>query len=175
MPSTAAKRFNQAYLLDPSQSGVYQGFGAVVADRFKDFVYADELFRTAALMKMPSKALSADHGRMLLMAGRAAEAKPLLEAGIRADPDWAVPQANLAWASFWMGDLGAACRLALSVKGRDLQAVAADLLQLKQRAACRSASSDTAAPVTVQAVKSREPCVSGKVFGAGASGFCALN
>jgi Flp pilus assembly protein TadD len=128
---TAAKRFNQAFLLDPRLSGIYHGFAAVVAARFRDFDYADELFRIARRMDSPSPALSADHGRMLLMAGRPREARPLLERGVAENPDWAVPKTNLALAVLQLGDAAEACRLATQVSGRDLALVARDLAYVR--------------------------------------------
>jgi Flp pilus assembly protein TadD len=136
-PATAAKRFNQAFLLDPHQSGVYHGLAAVIADRFRDFAFSDELFRIAARMNAPARTLSADHGRMLLIAGRPGEAKPLLERGVRDNPDWAVPQSNLAFALLQTGDAAAACQIAARVGGRDLTAVERDLVLLKRQANCR--------------------------------------
>jgi Flp pilus assembly protein TadD len=133
---TAAKRFNQAYLLDPQESSIYQGFAAVVAERFQDYGYADELFRIAARMNSPSSVLSADHGRMLLMAGRPRDAKPLLEKAIQDDPEWAVPRSNLAWAVLLSGNSTQACRLAQEVKGRDMASVAQDVELLKQKGNC---------------------------------------
>jgi Flp pilus assembly protein TadD len=135
--ATAAKRFNQAFLLDPQQSGVYHGLAAVVADRFRDFDFADELFRVAARMKAPAQTLSADHGRVLLIAGRPSEAKPLLERAVRDNPDWAVPHSNLAFALLQTGDAAEACRAAAKVTGRDRAAVERDLALLKQQANCR--------------------------------------
>jgi Flp pilus assembly protein TadD len=134
--ATAAKRFNQAFLLDPKDSSVYHGFAAVAASRFQDSEFADELFQIAARMNSPSRTLSADHGRMLLMAGRLVEAKPLLERAVRDNPDWAVPRSNLALAVFRMGDVAEACRLARNVKGRDMASVESDLGLLKQWANC---------------------------------------
>jgi Flp pilus assembly protein TadD len=134
--STAAKRFNQAYLLDPQQSGIYHGFAMVVAARFKDFEYSDELFRVAARMKAPSLSLNADHGRTLLMAGRPNEAKPLLEKAVKDTPDWAVPRMNLAWAALLTGNKDEACRLIVLVKGQDLESVERDLALFKQKAGC---------------------------------------
>jgi Flp pilus assembly protein TadD len=134
--ATAAKRFNQAYLLDPRESIVYHGFAIIVAERFKDFDYADELFRVAARMNSPAVALSADHGRVLMMAGRPRDAKPLLEKAVRDDPGWAVPRSNLAWAAFLVGEPAEACRLALDVKGREIESVARDLDALRQKAKC---------------------------------------
>jgi Flp pilus assembly protein TadD len=133
---TAGRRFNQAFLLDPMESSIYQGFGAIAASRFKDFVFANELFLIAARMKSPLKTLAADHGRVLLMANRPAEAKPLLEKAVRDDPDWAIPRANLAWAMFLTGQADQACRLIKEAKGRDLHAVERDVAMLQQRASC---------------------------------------
>jgi Tfp pilus assembly protein PilF len=134
--ATAAKRFNQAYLLDPQHSSVFHGFALVAAARFNDFDYADELFRLAARMKTPALSLKADHGRMLLIAGRPAEAKPLLEQAVRDTPDWAVPRMNLAWAVLQTGDRAEACRLVAQVKGQDLESVERDLALFKQKAGC---------------------------------------
>ena len=134
--ATAAKRFNQAYLLDPQQSGIYHGFALVVATRFNDFAYADELFRLAARMKSPALPLRADHGRMLLIAGRPAEAKPLLEQAVKDIPDWAVPRMNLAWAIFQTGSRDEACRLAAQVRGEQMENVERDLTLLRQKAGC---------------------------------------
>jgi Flp pilus assembly protein TadD len=135
--ATAARRFNQAFLLDPKVSGIYHGFAAVAASRFRDFDFADELFRIAAGLNSPARTLSADHGRILLMAGRPREAKPLLERAVGDNPDWAVPKSNLAMAVLQMGDTAEACRLAAQVTGRDLASVERDLGLLKQQANCR--------------------------------------
>ncbi|MEE1658079.1 tetratricopeptide repeat protein [Microvirga sp. CF3062] len=134
--ATAAKRFNQAYLLHPQHSGVYHGFALVAAARFKDFGYADELFRLAARMKSPAPPLAADHGRTLLIAGRPAEAKALLEQAVKDTPGWAVPRMNLAWAALQTGNRAEACRLITQVKGQDLESVERDLALFKQKAGC---------------------------------------
>jgi tetratricopeptide (TPR) repeat protein len=134
--ATATRRFNQAFLLDPHQSIVYQSFAVIVAEQFKDYDYADELFRIAARMNSPATALSADHGRVMLMAGRPSEAKPLLEKAIQDDPGWAVPRANLAWVALQTGNAAEACRLVRLVAGRDMGAVMQDLELLKQKGNC---------------------------------------
>ena len=134
--ATAAKRYNQAHLLDPQQSGIYHGFAMVVAVRFNDIDYADDLFRVAARLKSPKPNLKADHGRMLLIAGRPADAKPLLEQAIQDTPDWAVLRMNLAWAVLQTGDKEEACRLKALVKGVDLDKLETDLAMFKQKAGC---------------------------------------
>jgi len=135
-PATAVMRFNQAHLLDPQQSGIYHGFAMVVAARFKDFDYADELFRVAARLKSPNPSLKADHGRTLLIAGRPAEARPLLEQAVRDTPDWAVPRMNLAWAILQTGNREEACRLKALVKSSDFETVQGDLAMFKEKAGC---------------------------------------
>jgi Flp pilus assembly protein TadD len=87
-------------------------------------------------MRSPAKTLSADHGRMLLIAGRPREARALLERGVRDNPDWAVPKSNLAFAVLQTGDAAEACRLAAQVSGRDLASVERDLALVKQQAKC---------------------------------------
>jgi hypothetical protein len=134
--ATAGKRFNQAYLVDPRASGSYHGFAAVAASRLKHFDFADELFRVAPRMNNPAPTLSADHGRVLLMANRPADAKPLLEGAILDNADWAVPRANLAWASLQLGDAKAACRLAGEAVGRDAASITGDMEALKRQARC---------------------------------------
>lgn len=134
--ATAAKRFNQAYLLDPQQSGIYHGFAMVVADRFRDFEYADELYRIATRMKSPAASLSADHGRMLLMAERPADAVPLLRKAVADTPEWAVPRMNLAWAVLLTGNKDEACRLKSEVNGQGLENVLQDLKAFQQKAGC---------------------------------------
>ena len=134
--STAAKRFNQAYLLDPEQSGIYHGFAMIVADRFKDYDYSDELFGLAARMKSPALSLRADQGRMLLMAGRPQAAKAVLQLAVADTPEWAIPRMNLVWATLLTGQRDEACRLKSEVRGKDLDAVQADLVLFAQKAGC---------------------------------------
>lgn len=134
--ATAAKRFNQAFLLDPKDSALYHGFAAVVASRFRDFAYADELYEIAGRMNAPSKILEADRARVLLMAGRPADAKPLLERAVRDNPESAIPKSNLAWATYQLGEAAEACRIIATITGIDMDAVEEDVAMLKRRAAC---------------------------------------
>lgn len=106
---TAAKRFNQAWLLDPKRSEIAHGFAIIVFERFRDHEYAGTLFRVAKSLKEPLPSLPADHGRMLLRAGKPAEAIPLLEEAIAKTPDWALPHANLASAYSETGQPAKAC------------------------------------------------------------------
>ncbi|MBZ6079248.1 hypothetical protein [Microvirga puerhi] len=134
--STAAKLFNQAYLLDPELSGIYHRFAMIVAGRFKDYDYSNELFDLAARMKSPAPSLQADHGRMLLMAGRPQSAKAVLQQAVANSPEWAIPRMNLAWATLLAGLRDEACRLKSEVHGQDLDVVQSDLVLFAQKAGC---------------------------------------
>ena len=105
-------RFNQAFLVSPEQSGVYQGFAVMTQARFKDLDAADELFRIALKQPDPMKALNADYGRLLLIAKRPRDAQPVLEQAVKDAPDFADAWTNLAWARFQNGDPAAACAAA---------------------------------------------------------------
>ena len=92
----AAQRFNQAFLISPEQSGVYQGFAAVTLARFKDLDATEELFKVALKQPHPMKALNADYGRFLLIAKRPRDALPVLEQAVKDAPDFADAWTNLA-------------------------------------------------------------------------------
>jgi Flp pilus assembly protein TadD len=132
----AGRRLNQAFLIDARESIVYHGYAALVSERFQDYSFADELMRIAARMNAPASTLNADHGRILLLADRPKDARPYLEKGIRDEPDWAVPRANLAIAVYLSGNPKEACRLIRDVRGREREAMDRDLEMLRARAKC---------------------------------------
>ncbi|HRE21630.1 MAG TPA: tetratricopeptide repeat protein [Rhabdaerophilum sp.] len=94
--ATAAKRFNQAWLLDPARSDIAHGFALVVSERFNNLDYAIELFEAAARLKHPLVALPVDHARVLLRGGRADEAVRLMEEAVRQKPDYIELHVGLA-------------------------------------------------------------------------------
>lgn len=59
----AATCFNQAYLIDPTQSQVFHGLGLIAFEHFRDPVFAEELLGIARTRPNPSKLLNADYGR----------------------------------------------------------------------------------------------------------------
>lgn len=134
----AAQRFNQAYLISPGQSAVYQGFAAVAQARFKDIDAAEELFKIALKQPHPMKALNADYGRLLLIAKRPKDAQPVLEQAVKDAPDFADAWTNLAWARFQNGDQAAACAAAEeAAKQRPSANSASDLTAVRDRAQCK--------------------------------------
>ena len=134
----AAQRFNQAFLLSPEQSGVYQGFAAVTLARFKDLDATEELFKVALKQPHPMKALNADYGRFLLIAKRPKDAQPVLEQAVKDAPDFADAWTNLAWARFQNGDQAAACAAAgEATKQRPSATSAGDLTAVMNAAQCK--------------------------------------
>ena len=134
----AAQRFNQAFLISPEQSGVYQGFAAVTLARFKDLDATEELFKVALKQPHPMKALNADYGRFLLVAKRPKDAQPVLEQAVKDAPDFADAWTNLAWARFQNGDQAAACAAAEEAsKQRPSATSAGDLTAVRDRAQCK--------------------------------------
>ncbi len=109
--TTAAKRFNQAWLLAPGRSVPVHGLAIVAGARFGDLDFAIELASAAAQLKDPLPALSGDQGGLLIKAGKPALAIPYLEKAMAALPTWVNPQINMATAKFETGDVREACRL----------------------------------------------------------------
>lgn len=135
--SEAAKRFNQAWLLAPERSPIYQGFAVIVAARFGDLEYAEELFRIALHQPEPRPTLKADYGRLLLKAKRPVEAKAILEQGVRDAPEFADGWASLGLARLQTGDAAGACAAASEASKLKLSGqVVSDLVMLKRQAAC---------------------------------------
>jgi predicted Zn-dependent protease len=135
--SEAAKRFNQAWLLAPERSAVYHSFAVIVAARFGDLEYAEELFKIALRQPKPRRTLKADYGRLLLKAKRPAEAKTILEESVHDAPEFADAWASLGLARLQTGDAAGACAaVSESEKLKLSRKVMSDLIMLKKQAAC---------------------------------------
>jgi Tfp pilus assembly protein PilF len=133
----AGRRFNQAFLLDPQQSGVYHGWAVVVYERFKDAEFANELFILAKKQRNPGENLNADHGRFLLVIKRPAEALPVLEQAVEDAPKFGDAWSNLGFARLYAGDRSGACAAAAVAAGLTSSADAqSDLQALKMQAKC---------------------------------------
>lgn len=136
--SEAARRFNQAFLLAPDQSGLYHGYAVVVQMRFDDAEYAEELFKIARKQPNPLETLNADYGRILLIAKRPRDAQPVLEQAVIDAPDFDAAWSNLAFARILNGDRVAACAAADEAAKRNPSAnVSHDLALIKSNAQCK--------------------------------------
>lgn len=131
----AARRFNQAFLLEKADSRIYHSFAILVNLRWQDLEYAEGLFKLAKRFKNAYPNLNADYGRLLLVMDRPREALPLLEQGVKDAPKSADAWASLGFARFHAGDKKGAC------DARDqalkLDPVIKDAALLKDRAGCK--------------------------------------
>jgi len=105
----ATRRFNQAYLIDPTQSAVLHAFAVVAQVRFRDDDYAEELFKTGAAMDNRRPGFMADYGRFLLQTGKGREAMPIMEEAVKEAPKDADAWSNLAIARLYAGMRQSAC------------------------------------------------------------------
>jgi Tfp pilus assembly protein PilF len=134
---TASRRFNQAYLIAPEQSGVYQAFAALVQMRFHDTDYAEELFRVALKQPNPRETLRADFGRLLLMEKRPTDARPILEQAVVDTPKFGNAWSNLGFARLLTGDrLGACAAASEAEKLANPDNVKSDIILLKREGQC---------------------------------------
>lgn len=138
----AARRLNQAWLLDPGRSPTVHGFAMIADRRFKDREYAEELFRLAATLKTPLPTLEGDHARLYLALGEPGKAIPLLETALKKIPSLGY-KIDLAKAYRQAGDLQGACRMVRDIEQamkaeprRDYGSIATDARRLGEAAKC---------------------------------------
>lgn len=135
--ATAAKRYNQAFLVRPGAAEVYHGFAVIVAARFKDAAYADELFRIAHRLQPEEPQLLHDYSRFLMVEQRPAEALPLLEALVKHPKAGATNWNNLGFAYALTGQNPRACEAAKQAQTKSPRGKAQkDLEILRQVASC---------------------------------------
>ena len=133
----AAQRFNQAYLLDPTQSQVFHGLGLIAFERFRDPVFADELLRIARTKPNPSTLLNADYGRFLLVAKRPRDAEQVLEQAVVDAPRFPTAWSNLAWSRLQNGKSAGACEAANRAEQLSPPTnVQSDIALLREQAGC---------------------------------------
>lgn len=105
----AARRFNQAFLLDKTDARIYHSFAILVDLRWQDREYAEGLFKLAKRAKNAYPTLNADYGRLLMIMKRPKEALPLLEQGVKDAPKLPDAWSNLALARLFTGNTKGAC------------------------------------------------------------------
>ena len=108
----AAQRFNQAFLLSPEQSGVYQGFAAIAAGALQGPRCRGRTVQDRAQAAVSDEGAQRRLWPFPLIAKRPSDAQPVLEQAVKDAPDFADAWTNLAWARFQNGDPAAACAAA---------------------------------------------------------------
>jgi predicted Zn-dependent protease len=133
----AARRFNQAFLLDKADSRIYHAFAILVTLRWKDHEYAEQLFKLAKRFPNKYPALNADYGRLLLLMSRPKEALPLLEQAVKDTPKTQEVWANLAFARLDTGDQQGACAAIAEGLKLDGEPIKRDAAIIKSKAECK--------------------------------------
>ena len=110
--ATAIKRFNQAWMLDPTLGDVYHGFALVLIERDRDVINSERFFKIATGIDNTGPRAFADYGRSLLMTDRANDAIPVLRKAVKKGPGLASAHAWLGTALFQTGNIGEACEIA---------------------------------------------------------------
>jgi Tfp pilus assembly protein PilF len=114
--STATKRFNQAYLLNPNDYNLYWGLG-IVSNIKGDFENSEKLFAKGAALDRKDIRFLSDYGFALQQGAiffahknkvdprpKLKEAQKLFEEAIKRDPKQALPHARLAVIYYYLGD-----------------------------------------------------------------------
>jgi tetratricopeptide (TPR) repeat protein len=83
--SMAARRFNQAWILNPDNYLVYWAFGIIAFDRDNRIDLSSEMFEKALFLKK-SAPVFADYGRVCEMAGEPDKAISLFKEGLGLNP-----------------------------------------------------------------------------------------
>ncbi len=107
--ASAMKRFNQAWILDPSNGDIYHGMAAVVAERDKDVDAAELLFQKSLDSSFHSPGVLADYGYFLIRSGRSQKAEDVLRDAIEDHPNVPNLRYNLAIALLVQGKNEQAC------------------------------------------------------------------
>jgi Tfp pilus assembly protein PilF len=135
---TAGRRFNQAYLLNPADGRVYHMYAVLVERRFKDYAYAEELYKIALKLPNASQGVNTDYGRLLLIVNRPRDALPVLEQAVKDRPKSFTAWSNLGFARQQIGDAKGACEAReQALQLNPSQMISDDLEILKQRANCK--------------------------------------
>lgn len=135
--ASAARRYNQAYLLLPGASEIYHGFAIIAAGRFRDTPFAEELYTIALRLKPNDEAVLADYGRLLLTEGKPERALPMLEGVVRHPKAGAMHWSNLGFAYVQTGQRAKACEaLAIARTKSPPEGLQGDLKILAGAAGC---------------------------------------
>jgi Tfp pilus assembly protein PilF len=107
--TTAMKRFNQAWLLDPDNGDAFDGFAVLIMARDHDAAQADSLFQQGLAKPRQSPGIYLDYGRFLLTVNRPVDAVAPLRHAVAVPDMGPDAQALLTLALYQSGDMAAAC------------------------------------------------------------------
>jgi Tfp pilus assembly protein PilF len=133
--STAMKRFNQAWLLDPENGDVYHGFAVIVHKRDNAISEAEKYFKMALSKSRVSVNAYVDYGRFLWVQNRYDESLIQLDKAIKISPKAYNARSNISFVYYKKGDFIQACKWAKAAKDNNDQLESGYL-----EAMCRRAS-----------------------------------
>ena len=106
--STAIKRFNQAWLLDPKFGGAYWGFATILAERDRKVSAAERMFERAKDLLPQDADLEVDYGQFMGKSNRPQSAIEHFKRALALNPAARDAQAGLATAYAELGDFAQA-------------------------------------------------------------------
>jgi tetratricopeptide (TPR) repeat protein len=107
--STAIKRFNQAWLLDPENGDAYYGFALITAVRDGDPIEIEEFFHMAFKKDDVSVAAYVDYGRFLWTRERYDESLERLHIALQLEPKAFNARAHISFVHYKLGNFADAC------------------------------------------------------------------
>ncbi len=110
--TTAIKRFNQAWLLDPENGNAYYGFALVAAQRDRAMPQAEKFFRLAISKKTVAVVAYVDYGRFLWSQNRLDESLEQLQKSLQISPKAFNARSNIAFVYYKKGDFKKSCEWA---------------------------------------------------------------
>ena len=114
--STAIKRFNQAWLLNPENGDSYYGFALVSAQRNDPSEVIDDYFKMALSKPGVNVAAQVDYGRFLWTIGRYDESLANLHAALEKNPRAYNARAHISFVHYRRGNFEHACRWAIDAR-----------------------------------------------------------
>lgn len=107
--STAMKRFNQAWLLDPENGDAYYGFALITAVRDRDPDDIEKFFQIAFEKNNASVAAHVDFGRFLWTQERYDESLENLHMALQLEPSAFNARARISFVQYKLGNFADAC------------------------------------------------------------------
>jgi Tfp pilus assembly protein PilF len=114
--TTAIKRFNQAWLVDPENSDAYHGFALIIAERDKSLTESEKYFRIALAKKNVSANAHVDYGRLLSLQNRFDESMVQLNQALAISPKVRNARTLISVVYYKKGDFTQACEWAKSAR-----------------------------------------------------------
>jgi Tfp pilus assembly protein PilF len=114
--SSAIKRFNQAWFLDPENGDAYHGFALVTESRNGNPEEIEKLYRMALSKPRVSVRVYVDYGRFLLSQNRSDEGLAMLQKALELSSTAKDARANIALLYSKKGDFAKACEWAKSAR-----------------------------------------------------------